>query len=509
MPALTRRAFLATAALAACGKSAPRATAGVPPAPAAAAPSAAAQPARPRSPSTPASAKPGVRPRRVPGRHVVVVGAGVSGLAAAQSLLAAGFSVEVLEARDRIGGRVWTDRSLGRAIDLGASWIHGVRGNPISKLARGLPTRSTDYGSTWLYDHRGKRVPSAQLATLQRGFVQALQRGRAVVEERERDEALAAALERGKPTSALSPLEARHRAWALASLETTTGAGVGGPGAAHPDFCAGRSLSSWWYDEDEAFKGADVLFPKGYDQVFRRLVTQRPALAGSLRLGVRVQALRRSATGVSLDTSAGEVRGDFAVVTLPLGVLQAGAVRFEPALPARHRGAIARLNMGLLDKVVLTYARPFWPTSPAFFGRFASATTGAQARYWPELMNLAAVDGRPWLMAFVGGPFARRVEGLSDAQISAELTVRLRQLFGAHVPAPTAVRVTRWARDPYALGSYSHVPVGASLKDHHKLTAPVGGRVFLAGEHTHATYPGTVHGAWLSGLRAAQQVRRA
>jgi monoamine oxidase len=119
-------------------------------------------------------------------------------------------------------------------------------------------------------------------------------------------------------------------------------------------------------------------------------------------------------------------------------------------------------------------------------------------------LNLSHYTGQPWLLGFNAGAFGRQIESLSNNEIVASAMGALRGMFGNAIPAPDAWRISRWASDPFALGSYSYLAMGSSFEDIDALAAPAG-RLFFAGEATSREHPSTVHGAYASGIRAAQE----
>ncbi len=269
---------------------------------------------------------------------VVVVGAGAAGLGAAERLHAAGLTVRVVEGRDRVGGRVWTDDSLGVALDLGASWIHGVAGNPLTEIAddAGAVRVATDYDNVVVRDASG-----AVLA----------------------DDQVPAELE------------------VVTEIEHEYAADAG-------------DLSPEAIEEGGGGAGGDVVFPGGYAQILPELQT-----GYDIALGVTVSAIEHGGRGVAVTTDSGSLDADAAVVTVPLGVLKAGAIRFTPPLPATKLGAIDRLGMGLLDKVYLRFDEVFWDADADFVGyagpergRFASWVNIAKYTGAPILMAFNAAS---------------------------------------------------------------------------------------------------------------------
>lgn len=419
--------------------------------------------------------RPKTTPRRPhDGRRVIVVGAGVAGLAAAQTLTGAGAAVTVIEARERVGGRIWTSHALGVPVDLGASWIHGRNNNPIAQLAteNGVWIARTDDDAFVAYGMDGERIPDAALDRADVEMDALTETVLELGEDLDADIPFADALDTALAGRRLSAVE---RWWFSSEIEL--------------DYATPLARLSLFYGlEDDGFSGGDWLFPDGYAQI--------PALLAQgleVRLNEPVRAITQQSTGVAVQTDATTYTAEAVVVTLPLGVLKAGGVRFSPALPAWKTRAIARLGMGHLEKVALRFPEVFWDEDAALIGQVGGP--------FPLFLDMHAHTGEPVLLGFT----IAETGGLTDAH-AAQAVAALRRVYGADVGVPVATAVSRWGADPLAGGSYSVRVVGATPKDHEALAAPVGGRLFFAGEATHTGHNATVHGAYLSGVRAAQQV---
>jgi len=420
---------------------------------------------------------------------VLIVGAGAAGLSAARELQGQGRSVIVVEARDRTGGRVWTNRQWDNTpIDLGASWIHGHRGNPLVDLAQqfGVKTTVTNFDLAAAFDSAGKLQPlSESLRAMQaiEELGKGLQRHAKASATGMKQTSFAAAIDDWQTAEKVSEANRRlQRQVARNEIEIEY--------AADLDQLAFPPL-----DTSQEFTGEQRTFPTGYAGIIDGL-----AAGLDIRLQTTVEEIDHGQSPVVVETSQGRYLAKQVIVTVPLGVLKQEAILFTPRLPEAKYTAIKRLGMGLLDKVALRFERPFWPKMHIL------AFLTDRADQWPDVFNLEPTCGHPVLVAFKSGSAALADEQNSDEELVAALMKQLRSAFGPKTIEPTGSHVTRWAADPLAGGSYSYMRVGSTPEDYDALAAPVGDRLYFAGEATNRTHPATVHGAYLSGLREAKRI---
>ncbi|WP_080441433.1 flavin monoamine oxidase family protein [Burkholderia ubonensis] len=423
----------------------------------------------------------------------LVIGAGISGIAAARKLQAAGQKVVVLDGRDRIGGRIWTDRTWEDVpVDLGASWIHGVRFNPVARMVKEfkLPTVIYDTGTlsentkvSRLYTVDGQLVSAAQLLQLSGDQEYVNDHLLKFAEKASSKLAAGTALLEVLSKSSMSETR-RENVFELQNrvVEDNFGAGI-------------NEIAAWGLDEGANFGGHEVVFPQGYDQLVDRL-----SLGLDVRFDQTVTQIEYGGNRVRVHTNRGALEADRVIVTLPLGVLKARTVKFTPELPDEKLGAIERLGMGIYDKLYLRFPKVFWDNVPVISQR------GNQHGKWANWYALQHVVNAPILCALNGGDAARRIERMKDAEIVRDAMERLASIYGSRILEPTGYRVTRWGADPFSRGSYSFPAIGSRRGDRQLLAAPIADRVFFAGEATHEDYSGTVHGALLSGWRAASRI---
>ncbi len=422
----------------------------------------------------------------------IVVGAGVAGLTAARLLAGAGRRVVVLEARDRIGGRVWTDRGDGLVTDLGASWIHGVTGSPVAAAAEafGMQTMEFTVGGYQpdsrpiaYYSPDGKRMTDAAARRFADDIhaVDATLIG--VVAESAPDASYRDVTETALAAQGWDAERTqRVREYLEHRSEEQYGVWIG-------------DLAAHGLDDD-SIDGDEVVFPEGYDQL--------PSLLAEgldIRLSHVVSRVRWSAEGVTVTTDHDELSAGSAVVTVPVGVLQSGELIIEPSLPEPVAGALGRLRMNAFEKVFLRFSARFWDE-----GVYAIRQQGSEGGWWHSWYDLTPLHGTPTLLTFAAGPAALETRDWEQKRVVESILAQLRRLYGDRVEEPTHVHITAWQDDPFARGSYAYMTVGATTADHDDLATPIGGVLHLAGEATWTDDPATVAAAMLSGHRAAERV---
>jgi monoamine oxidase len=408
-----------------------------------------------------------------------VIGAGAAGLAAAAELARAGRSVLMLEARTRVGGRCWTARMAGLdvPVELGAEFIHGQAQATLAMLARAriAPVDSVRAGR----QHDGRRLRPRD------SFAEALRavHGATLQEDVSFERFLA-----------MRRLPERTKAVARRIVE--------GFDAADPRRVSARSILEEW-GEQGALGERHPRPAGGYGALMDWLAHRVLARGGRLQLGSVVRELSWQRGAVDLRGSflgkAFGIQAAQAILTLPLGVLQAKAVRFSPAL-IEKRAALAKLASGPVIRVAMRFHEPVWEKRAPGVAFFNSANAPFPT-FWTPLPLRA-----PLLTAWAGGPRAACLTGASERTLIAMAHQSVRAIFPDARLADA--RAQDWQQDLYARGGYSYVLVGGEGA-RAELANPIAGTLFFAGEATDTVEAGTVAGALRSGLRAAREILEA
>lgn len=424
--------------------------------------------------------------------RVIVVGAGIAGLATASQLSRAGIPYLVLEARDRIGGRLHTIDLAGVPVDLGGSWIHHPIGNPLSALCteHGLERDSGDpMPSLTAYDQLEHRrldhsEVQASFRLLSDDFADA---SKALRDRLGSDATALEAMEMYVTERGLvGPVGRRARQSLRAEIEADAA-----------DRADNQSLH--WFGCEETYDG-DLFgdLPRGgYRSVIELLATGL-----DVRLNTEAVSVEVRSDGVQVTSADGRVEtGSHAVVTVPLGVLKRGSLRFDPPLPAAVQSAVDALGFGRYEKIALRFQSAFW--SQADLSHFVVFPTDEdEPALW--VFDLNAFGAGPVLCAHL---FHSLTPYLLDQSAAVNwFKDKLVEMIGHPVPEPIATAVTSWATDPFTGGAYTHCPPGSNPAMLDVLAEPVNGRVQLAGEHTDSDRTGYADGAYATGLRAARRL---
>lgn len=418
-----------------------------------------------------------VDPVETPTERVIVVGAGVSGLAAAKALHNNGVEVVVLEARDRVGGRTWTTSVGSATVDVGGAWVHGTKGSATADVLEALDVelaKDNSFANPQLHDEAGTEVTGDDLDRWYSQFWWA--------SDSLEGPSVAEAASQWIADKGLTGQDAELARWVIEVYAENDSAGPA-------ELMDLAGILTW-----ESLRGGDRVPAGGYAPLIEHL-----AEGLDVRLSEPVTAIAWDASGVTVTSTSGEHAGSQVVVTVPLGVLKAGSIDFEPELPQDKLDAISRLDMANLEKVVLTYDEHWWEGSSVFIdaerdGRF------------PGCADFTDHAGAPTLVCLYGGQFARDVQGvLSDEEMVAGVRETILACYGAD-PEPVATHVTHWTTDPWAYGSYSYLMVGSTPADLATLSEPLDDRVLFAGEHTLSGQWQSVHGAFVTGLREARRL---
>ncbi|HEX6978736.1 MAG TPA: NAD(P)/FAD-dependent oxidoreductase [Alphaproteobacteria bacterium] len=418
---------------------------------------------------------------------VAIVGAGMAGLAAARLLTARNRQVVILEARNRIGGRAWTDTErLGLPVDLGAAKLHSADINPlVVELRRRAAAMQADDGDFWLFDRgngKGREASALDYEALARLY--------------------------DRIDAALIDAKILHKDIALPRQVTLDAPGAGARWIDTARALAGPLNVGVAFDQVSAFDaprlsgtGNDVWLPGGLGAWLNSYAENLPVF-----LSHPVSRIDWGGDFVTLATAAGELRAAACIVTVPVGVLAGEGMVFQPALPAAQRAALRRLSMGQIERIALRY-QPGSFEAPANTQAILRVGTDADDRH-AVLFHLNA-QAQPLAVATIGGATAARFAGQGEAAMVDMARARLKTMLGGDIDRRFIGGIASgWSADPFSRGAVSVAPPGQAAARSAAGRAPRQ-QLFFAGEaFAPANWTGSIAGAWLSGREVAAQVLR-
>jgi monoamine oxidase len=408
---------------------------------------------------------------------VVIVGAGAAGIAAAQTLIAGGRRVQLIEASARIGGRCFTDTAtFGVPFDRGAAWLKGEN-NPLAGFAQLYAFQLGDRDARELTFARGSAKPLASNTAYERALV-AISDAIAIAGDEPGDVAA------GDVAPML--LDDDIRAWAA------TASAVVGPLDMGVDLRTLSAKDLFQRDEDETRR----MVRQGLGTLLARIGFGLPVAVNTV-----ARRLSASGAGVAVETDRGTILTRAAIVTASIGVLARSAIAFDPAPDSTMTGAFNGLQMGLIQKVALHFAAD----APALKFPQDSMLIPQASDERGHVFHVRPF-GAPLAVCHVGGSLAWELSTQSERSVIDFARERLRALLGS--TGDQGLRnatATDWGRNPFSRGAFAAALPG-QWKARAALETPIGGRIFLAGEAQAGKAVQTVHGAYASGQRAARRI---
>jgi len=432
---------------------------------------------------------------------VIIIGAGAAGLSAAARLTSAGLRVTMLEARERIGGRIHTlhDSRFPNPVELGAEFVHG-KPKELWEIIDSRGISAVEVPPEHYMAPRSRIDPRRDMMEEIESATKRLRR------ERDREQSIASVLRTHRSDRTLKrvgrSLEAYVTNFHAADLSRFSIAAL-----------LQSAEAAERVDGDRGFR-----LIRGYEQVVSHLAESIEKKRFSLHLKTVVKRVAWSRGRVVIESRRGkQFRARSVLVTLPLGVLQAGAVAFEPALPQKQE-AIARMAMGHVLHIAVDFKSRFWEEA-------SPEKTGASREELEQLSFLHAIElpvpvwwsSRPLitpvLTGWIGGLAAQEMSALGDKRIIALAAESLSRLFHL-TPKKISEQISgwhfhNWSRDPFSRGAYTYTTAGG-MDAAAKLAESVEKTLFFAGEATESTgHNATVHGAIMTGHRASAQIQKA
>jgi len=439
-------------------------------------------------------------------KSIIVIGAGIAGLSAAKKLTEFGFNVTVLEANQTYGGRINSVNLNGDIVDSGASWIHGIRHNPIYKIAEdlNLDTRKTYYEPGYLYDIDGSEITDEEWKVVEKRLNELYNLAYDYT-----GKSLEELLDIYDPNPDFSDRMTRVFYGAIRS-EIEIGYAVDA-----------QNLSSVMLTKDDAFAGDEVIFKNGFIQildflakdlniVYNNFVTKISYLTDKVNIYTKntldLDSVRSCIACHS--NSDAEIVGydniysaDRVVVALPAGMLKQNIIVFEPAFSTEKINAISGIGIGTMNKVILKFTENFWQKNAYFLQVLNKDYTKNMEFFSPSPTGIENI-----LYGILAGQHARSIENLSESEVIEMVMSQLKIIFGENIPNPINYVITKWHTNPLALGAYPHIKPGFDYDICDKIAEPLDNKVFFAGDYIVKDYMSTAHGSYISGENSANNI---
>ena len=428
---------------------------------------------------------------------VLIIGAGMAGVAAAHALKDSGLTTIVLEgSSERIGGRIWSSTKWSDCtIDLGASWLTHELINPLTDIviANGIEVADSELLDFSLRTANGRVLSQAEIADLFVHFLaiygEVKLNAQKYREEGRKDVAASEEFDRILHARKLDrEVEDGVRYLMNFAIEEPNASGL-------------KDLSLYNWDDDYVFvQMALGVFPKGYKQLIDLF-----ADGVDIRMDHVVDRVAYTDDDVTVSTTKhGDFQAAQAIIAVPHAILHHKDIQFSPDLPAWKKQSIENIRPGLSDKFYFRFPHVFWDQDRNLVNRIDDTGQGR----WSTWINYYKYTQKPVIFAFNRDEYALQLEQMTDEQILAEAMPILRKAYPqARVPEPEAIQRSHWGTSPLSRGTLTHIPPGSHSADYTNIGKPWRSLRF-AGDSTVAEFPGLAMAAYMSGVREASRVRR-
>ena len=422
---------------------------------------------------------------------VLVIGAGISGLAAAKDLNDSGYDVTILEAKDRIGGRLYTDRSLGVPLEVGANWIHdnNPETNPIMKIKKELGLKA----------HKCSVAgPAVSFEVLNKEGNKIEISGKDLEKIEFRIGIFAYLAKYLRPSTNISEIFTFVKKLGLLSFIKEEALFVLIQKIALEQAEDPENVSIEALFEQEGF-GDDEAVIGGYDQIAYYFEKE---LHNKIILNSPIEHINYEQDTIKVISGNEKYEANAVIVTASLGALKKEVIKFTPELPIEKKQSIKKLGWGTLNKVILKFENKFW--SDTDFIVIANKESNFHA--W---INEEPVCKEPVIVANISGKNAKKFENKTDEEVVQIALNELKAVYGNKVSELNSYYITKWGLDPYIYGSYSTNKAGENSQLLRKqLSTPVNSKLFFAGEATSVRVAGYLQMALQSGVREAENIKK-
>lgn len=418
---------------------------------------------------------------------VAIVGAGMAGLSTARILEDSGqYDVHIYEARKRIGGRILTQSGAdGSPLEYGAAWIHGINGNPIANLCQKLGQLYvlTDNGNKLMFDHF-VALSNKEYQNIDKKFKHITKKIYNDIMKSDAPLSVAAGFKKYAPKNSKMN-ELVHCLMTNNIVETYN--------ADAEDLLANDLMEELTVNHND---GGNHVLLEGYTPLVLALAQKL-----KIHLAKFLESVQLHPHGVRLKFKDGPIEDfDRVVITVPLSILKANAIQFDPPLPVKKQQAIDQIGFGHFTKLFMTFPKSFWPNNTPWI-EFNHSNIHRVSQFF----SMKDYTNSNTLVGTCGGSHALAWQDMGKAKVAAMALSQIQKVF-PNCPDPIFFDITSWSQQEETRGAYSYSSIKTQSSDRDNLAQPILNRIYFAGEACESGNYASVHGAYISGEKAALKI---